>query len=385
MSELFFSRAEFDERQNRVRRVMQKRGIELLLVISPINIHYLVGSATKAYQAFQCLFFPLEEPRPNLLLLRLSDVAEALDVSLVQDVRGWNGRCYEDPLEVFRSILREKGWLNKRIGLETPSYYLSVTDYLKMKAVLGEAPVVEATHLIEEIRVVKSPAELRYVRAAAGIADVGLEAIADTLAVGLNELEVAAAAHSAMMSTGGESPPSPMNFVSGERTCYGHGRPTDRVMRHGDFVHAEWGGQFRRYCATLGRHFSLGPPSARAKELHEVTSDACDAYIGSVKAGVSFARPHRAAAQVIAKAGFAEFSLHESGYGIAPGFPPGWGESMSVFDEGSCTLQEGMVISVEPPILIHAEHIGARLIDCLIVHDHWAEVLSKQPRELVVV
>lgn len=384
MSKSFFEPAEFQARQNRVRAAMTQQGIDLLLVINPVNINYLVGSATKAYQVFQCLFFPLE-PGPPTLLLRLPDVAEALDESLVQDVRGWDGRYWEDPVEVFKSIMQSKGWLKKRVGLETPAYYLSVEDYLKVKAVLADTQVIEATYLIENLKLVKSPAELAYIRKAAEIADLGVDAITRKLEAGLTELQVAAEAHGAMMGAGGESPPSPMNFVSGERSCYGHGRPTDRVLKPGDFMQVEWGAQYRRYVSTIGRHWNLGKPSARAKEIHEVTDEACNAYTAAVKAGVHGEIPHKAAADVIAKAGLAEWNVHKSGYGIAPGFPPAWGENMNVFDKSKHTLQAGMVISVEPPIFIHPEHIGARLIDCLIVGENGAEVLSRRPRDLIVI
>jgi Xaa-Pro aminopeptidase len=58
---------------------------------------------------------------------------------------------------------------------------------------------------------------------------------------------------------------------------------------------------------------------------------------------------------------------------------------MNVFDKSKHTLQAGMVISVEPPVFIHPEHIGARLIDCMIVTENGAEILSKRPRDLIVI
>jgi Xaa-Pro aminopeptidase len=225
--------------------------------------------------------------------LRLPDVAEALDESLVQDVRGWDGRYWEDPVEVFKSIMQSKDWLGKRVGLETPAYYLSVENYLKVKAVLADTQVVEATYLIENLKLVKSPAELAYVRKAAEIADIGVDAITGKLALGLTELQVAGEAHAAMMGANGESPPSPMNFASGERSAYGHGRPTERVLKPGDFMQIEWGAQYRRYVSTIGRHWNMGQPSARAREIHDVTNEACNAYTAAVKAGVPGEIPHQ--------------------------------------------------------------------------------------------
>jgi Xaa-Pro aminopeptidase len=69
---------------------MAEQKLDLLLVISPININYLIGAAAKAYQVFQCLLFP-RDGGPLTLLLRLSDVAEVTDLSLADEVRGWGG------------------------------------------------------------------------------------------------------------------------------------------------------------------------------------------------------------------------------------------------------------------------------------------------------
>ncbi len=382
MSNKFFEPAEFETRQQRVRTAMEKQQIDLLLVISPININYLIGSTAKSYQSFQCLFFPLERG-PLTIMLRMSDVAEVSDLSLATDVRGWGGLRYEDPMDLFARVVAEKNLGRMRIGLETPTYYLSVAHYLKIRSILESSSVIDATKLIEDLRLVKSPAELEFIRKAAAIADVGAETISNTIKEGLSEYQVAAEAHKAMMAMGGDSPPSTMNFVSGERTCYAHGAPSDRVLRNGDFIHAEFGGAYRRYCSVIARHYCVGKPTSRMIELHNWCREACDAAFRMIKAGVPAEKPHLAAKQVLKKAGLDSFNLHFTGCGIAPGFPPSWTESLTIFDHSMRTLETGMVISVEPPIFIHKERLGARLIDCVIVKNDGAELLSKFSRDII--
>lgn len=359
---------------------MQAEGIDLLLVIAPANINYLVGVATKAYQVFQCLLFPLEgEP---VLLIRLSDAAEAVDHGLAGEVRGWGGRRFEDPIDKLLKMLDEPRFKGKRLGIEWPAYYVSVTHYQKISSALGTA-FIDATSLIENLKLAKSPAELAYVRKAAEIADVGIDAIANTIAPGLTERDVAAEAHRAMMAAGGDSTASPMNFVSGERTHYSHGLPSDRILKSGDFMHVEFGGAYRRYCSTIARHFCLGPPSPRAKQIHDITLAACDAAITTIRAGVPAIQPHLAAVEVIRKAGLEDYNLHTTGYGIAPGFPPAWGENLNMFFESRDVLQAGMVVSIEPPVFIPSEKLGGRLIDCVVVTETGAEMLSNRSRDII--
>ena len=383
MSRSFFSASEFATRQRRVREEMARRGIEILVVTSPININYLVGANAKAYQVFQALLFPLDASAGTTILLRLSDVAEVKDDSLVDDVRGWGGRKFEDPVDAFCRVIDDKGMRGRRFGLESPAYYLSVHNYKRLMSELQSENLVDATDLVEPLKFVKSSEELAYVRKAAAIADIGMEAIVAHSGAGRTEREVAAEAHRAMMAAGGDSPASPMNFVSGERTCYAHGLPSDRELRDGDFIHVEYGGAYRRYTSTIARHLSIGSASAQARRLHDVTLEACDACIALIKNGVRAEDVHLKAVEVIRKAGFEEFNLHTTGYGIAPGFPPAWGENLNMFYGSEDVLRAGMVVSIEPPIFMHRDKIGARLIDCVIVGQNGAELLSRYRRDLI--
>ena len=384
MSKYDFELAEFQDRQARVRAAMESAGIDLLLVLHPVNINYLIGSRAKSYQELQVLFFTLE-PGPLTILTRLAEVAEISDLSLVEDVRGWGGREPEDPMEAVASILKEKGYSNRRIGLEVPDYYLFSHNYLKFKDILGDSLVMEANHLIEELKFVKSPAELAYIRKAASISDEAMKTCVESVAEGKMELEIAGEIHRTLMTLGSDSPASPMNFASGERTAYGHGMPSERRIQNGDLIHLEYGAAYKRYCVTIGRVLFLGQPTQRVREIYGVVREASDAAIAAIKSGVPATAPHEAAKKVIGEAGLERYRLHLTGYGIAPGFPPMWIESVMLDGGNPYTLEAGMVVSIEPPVLIHEEKIGARVIDNVLVTETGAEILSKFTRDLILV
>lgn len=363
---------------------MQQHGIDLLLAVSPLTIHYLIGARAKSYQELQCLLFPLEDA-PAVMLARRSDVAELREESLAGEVRGWGGSGPEDPVEATMRLLDECGWRGRRIGLEAPRYYLAVSEYLRLREGLGESLVADATQLVEELKLVKSPAERAWIRRAARIADAGMRTCAAHLAPGRSELEVAGEILRTTTALGGGIAASPMNFASGERSCYGHAMPGERQLRHGDFVHVDFGVACHGYTATIARDFSLGPPGARARELHDAVQAACEACIAAIRPGVPAAVPHRAAREVLLAAGLDEYRLHTTGYGLAPGFPPAWSESLHLVEDSPHVLEAGMALTVEPPVLIHAEHLGARLIENVIVTPDGCEVLSALPRDLIVV
>ncbi len=240
MSKDDFTAEEFAERQGRVRARMDAEGIDLLLVFHPTNIQYLIGSRAKSYQEFQVLLFPLEEA-PLTVLMRLAEVPELSDHSLADDVRGWGGREPEDPVEAFTEVMREKGYLSCRVGLEVPDFYMHPSSYLRIKDLLGDALCLDASFLVHDLKLVKSPAELAYIRQASDIADAAMRTAEETISEGVSEMEVAGEVYRTLLSQGSDLPASPMNFVTGERTCYAHGAPSPRKIRRGDFMHIEYG------------------------------------------------------------------------------------------------------------------------------------------------
>jgi Xaa-Pro dipeptidase len=384
MSKHDFPEEEFRDRQERTRRAIAEAGLDWFLVINPMSLHWLIGSDTKGYTSFQCL--PLSiRAGPLLMFARETDRNELEDDTLVDEVRGWNGREPEDPMEAFATLTRELGLTNARVGMEVPSWYLHPHHYLRIRALLGDALVAEPNTLVLDLKLVKSPREQEYVRQSARIADRALGALLARVAEGRTELELAAAAFETLLSAGSGLPASTMNLVTGERCSAVLGAPTTRRIARGDPGHVEVAAAVRRYTSTIGRVWSLGEPSKRLRDLHDVVRHVSDATIAAMRDGVPTTVPHEAAKRVFQEAGLDRYRQHTSGYGMAAGFPPSWGEPVNMFGGNKYTLRAGMVVSVEPNLFIHQEHLGVRIIDNLLITDTGAELLSDRPRELVVI
>jgi Xaa-Pro dipeptidase len=382
MSKHDFTPEEFATRLRRTRLALGAAGLDWLVVLHPVSILWLTGGEAKSYQAFQCLLVAAEDKKLTLLS-RGSDIGEWQDDALIGEAIGWGGPEPADPMEAFSRLARDRGLLKARVGLEVPGYYLHPQHYTRLREILGAALVAEPTNLINDLKAAKSPAELALTREAASRADAALRACLAVAAPGRSELEVAAEAYRALLASGCGLPASTMNLVSGERLCYPHGAPTQRVLREGDGGNIELGAAFRRYTATLGRNFQLGKPPARLQAIHDVVRDAGEAMIAAIRPGVPAIEPHLAAKRIITAAGLDAGRLHTSGYGLAPGFPPSWGEPLNMFGGSTAIIEEGMVLTIEPPVFLHAERLGARLIDNVIVTATGAELLSQVPREII--
>lgn len=384
MSKQDFTTEEFQRRRHLVREAMEAAGIDWLIAIHPVSIHWLTGSDAKSYQEFQCLLVPGGDGPLNILT-RQGEVDEFMADALVDDVIGWGGGIVENPIDCFSTLADRLGLKTARVGIEVPAYYLHPYHYEGIKSALGDALVADASNLIHDLKLVKSPAELHYIRKAAAIADEAVNTFLTEVSVGRTELSLAGRVYESLMDRGSGLAASPMNIVSGERSCFSHGAPTERMLKRGDSVNIELGAAYRRYTATIGRQCSLGAPSTRLQHIYDVVRAAADACIAAVRDGVAATVPHEAACEVIDDAGLSAYRVHTTGYGLAPGFPPSWGEPLHLLDKSDYVLRAGMVITVEPPVFVGREQLGARIIDNVLVTVEGAELLSSTDRDLAVI
>lgn len=384
MSKLDFTAEEFANRRARAREAIGAAGLDWFLAMHPVSIRWLTGSDAKSYQEFQCLLIAAK-PGPICVLTRDGERQEFRDDALVDELRTWGGGEPEDPIAALERLADSLGVIGTRVGLEVPGYYLHPHHYCRIKQLFGESCVTEVTNLIHDLTLVKSATELNYIHEAARIADVAMTRFAASLAEGRSELEIAGEVYHALLTSGSGLAASPINLVSGERSCFSHGAPTDRRMGRGDFGNVEYGATCKRYTATIGRQFCLGQPTPRMHELYDLVRRASDACIAEIRAGVPATVPHEAAKRVIAAAGLNSARVHLSGYGLAPGSPPTWAEPIHLFGNSTYTLQAGMVVTVEPPVFLGDERLGARIIDNVLVTNDGAHILSRFSRDLILV
>ena len=384
MSKHDFRLDEFLSRRDSLRLAMRDIELDWLLLFHPMSIHWLTGSDAKSYQEFQCLLVSAQ-PGPWIILTREGERNEYELDALVDQVHTFGGGENEDPVAAFGKLADAHELLSKRVGMEVPAYYLHPHHYLGLRSLLGNALVSEPSNMVHDLKLVKSAAELTYILQASSKADAAMTVFAGALEVGRSELSVAGQVMGSLMAANSGLAASPINLVSGERSSFSHGAPTERVLRDGDFGSVEFGATHRRYTATIGRQFSIGQPTPRMQELYALVRSASDACIAKMRDGVPAAEPHAAAKAVIEQAVMGPYRVHTSGYGLGPGFPPSWAEPLHLIGDSTYTLRAGMVVTVEPPIFIGTESLGARLIDNVLITKNGAQLLSRYSRDLIVV
>jgi len=189
---LHFSREEFTERQNRTIELLKARQLDGLLMFRQESMYYLSGYDSFGYVFFQCLYLDWDG---NLMLLtRAPDLRQARHTSVIEDIRIWTDSADADPAQQLKRVLEEFGCRGRRLGVEYDAYGLTAKNGKLLEAALdGFCDLEDASDLVSRLRVVKSEAELAYVRMAAELADLAYDEAHRLAGPGTNEGDILAA------------------------------------------------------------------------------------------------------------------------------------------------------------------------------------------------
>lgn len=389
-----FPATEYAERRQRVRKAMTAKGIEALYVTIPANLTYLTG--------YDMIWYHMRN-LTGLLIRADSDKTVWFDgighttiVSTTPEVHDVVYFQRESSANLLRQLAKEiaaRGLARARIALEPWGYapHGKIMDELEKSLRENGAEVVDESLLIERMRLVKSPAELSVIRAAAALADSGMAAARDAIAPGVMETELEGVIMQTMMRQGGGYPGLRAMIGSGPRTGTHHSPATQRKIKRGDLVFMDFCSSLHRYHVNLNRTFSLGEPDARWTGLMQTSAGCINAIVSEVKAGDPWSKVAMVGDRYLKETGLAKYLWWAGGYALGIAIPPDWvGSFWALPREGvpDQPLQPGMVFNYENQFDVWENWpggSGCAYIETILVTDRGLEVLSALPRELVVV
>jgi Xaa-Pro dipeptidase len=379
-----FSRAEYDERLRRTREAMRQAGLDALLVFHQEHMFYLAGYDQIGYWVYQVLVVPAAAA-PMTAIVRKVDELLVRQGGIVDDVRVWLDDAARDPAEQTADVLRERELLDgRRLGIERKSHTLLPHYYDLLRDALREAELVDASDLVTDLRLVKSRAEVAYMRRAGEVMDAGVRAALDLLRPGVRECDVHAAVAHAMYAAGGEPPAVAPPMGAGPRTLtQTHGAATTRTIAAGDPFLLEVGGCVRRYHAVCMRTASLGPPSATMRSMYDAIREATDAGFAAIEPGVPTAEVARRVHDTMATRGYSRRGQHV-GYGIGLGYPPTWIDSLRIKETDAHVLQPGMTFLLHSGLIAPDGSFYVALGDPVLVTERGADRLTALDRDLPV-
>ncbi len=380
---LHFSREELAGRRAAAIRLMQARGLDGLLMFRQESMYYLTGYDTFGYVFFQCLY--LGADGRLMLLTRAPDLLQAQHTSVIDDIRIWVDGPEAQPAVELRDVLRGFGCAGKRLGVEYEAYGLTGRNALRLNAALdGFCKLEDASDLVSRLRVVKSGAELAYVRKAAELADLALDEAHRLAAPGAFEGDIIAAMQGAVFRGGGDDPANESIIGSGPDALlcrYFSGR---RRLDSRDQLTLEFAGAYRHYHACLMRTIPIGAPLPGQREMHKVSVDALEACKEALRPGRPIGEVFDAYARVCDAAGHRSHRMNATGYSLGTTFAPNWMDWPMFYHGNPEPAAPGMVFFIHI-IIFDAERVVAMTNGhTVLVTDRGCEALSQRSTELVV-
>lgn len=380
---LHFTADEFAARRKALQQRLQAEELDGLLIFRQESMYYLTGYDTFGYVFFQCLYFGADGDL--FLLTRRPDLLQAQLTSDIQEIHIWVDGDDADPATDLKKLLAARKLQGKRLGVEYDSYGLTAKNGFRLKAVLdGFCELPDASMLVSRLRLIKSPAELVYVRRAAELADDALDEAHRLAGPGADEGEILAAMQGAVFRGGGDYPGNEYIIGSGPQALlvrYAAGR---RKLDAKDQLTLEFAGTYRHYHACLMRTVLIGEAPQRQIDMHKAAVGAMQACIDAIKPGVTFGEVFEAHAKAMDGAGFRDARLNACGYSLGTTFSPNWMDWPMLYRNNPVELRPGIVLFLHMILVDGATRLAMNPGQTVVVTETGCEVLSRRSLDLVV-
>ena len=378
-AQLPFTDNEYENRLNNLRDIISKENLDAVILTSMQNIAY--------YSGF--LYCSFGRPYACIVTSKNSIVISAnIDAS-----QPWR-RCYgenliytdwqrDNYLKAITSILKNV----KRVGVEND--HLTLERHKNLKDSLGSTELIDIAPLVMMKRMIKSEEEITLITSGAKIADMGAEALVKEIKVGASEIDIAMVGRDAMEKAIVKFHPNSelrdtwVWFQSGINTDGAHNPVTTRKLKYGDILSLNTFPMISGYYTALERTLFVG-------EANDASLKAWEANIKVHKRGIELIKPGAKCSEIttelnelFAELGYLQYRTF--GYGHSFGVLShyyGREGKLELREDIETILENNMVVSMEPMILIPEEKPGAggyREHDILVIKENSAEDITKFP------
>jgi Xaa-Pro aminopeptidase len=375
--ELPFEMEEYERRVGSLRRGMAGQGLEYLLIFSnPAcsgRVRYV--SNFDPFMGNSIVVLPLEGDLTLATdgVMHSEPMHSGIWMTWIRDVRPGHYpgtvRTAENIADFAVDALREKDLLAATGGLVSGRCLPhDLMDGLTKW--LSQDNLVPADALFESVRGIKSQVEVDVLRKAAKYASIGLDAVFEKAAPGVTEKELRTEAVHAMLKAGADD--AMLALVSGPRAGLKHAEPTDRRIERGDMLFMDVGTPHQGYNSDVARSGVVGRANEQQRHMLETALEMRDRVVDAVRPGARICDLQQIAEDIAQRRGLADY-YYPTGFGH--GIGTSLAESPILFPDNEAQLEENMVFSLEPMIVI--EGVGTAVFeDMILVTSKGAEVLS---------
>ncbi|MGE8204741.1 M24 family metallopeptidase [Heyndrickxia sp. NPDC080065] len=384
---LAISKKEILERQEKFYGILQEKQIDCAVLFSVTDIFYLTGFH----------FHPTERPvgffiDPNkqthlfVPALEHEHAEEFAHVNFVHSYPEYPGLRH--PMEYFKDELNQAGFEGKTVGYDSIGYGSSmgyrgpaVSEFLSAK------DFVSIKWIVEEMRVVKSPAEVELIKESCRWGNLAHRLLQKYSKPGFSEIEITSKASSeatmAMIETlGPDYKPHGSTAYAlfrgqvGEMSAFPHAVTQNLLLKKGDTLVTGAAADVWGYHSELERTMFVQEANSEQEKYFKIMYEAQEIAFKSIRPGVPCSTVEQEVQKYFKEAGVENLVHHHTGHSIGL-----LGHEAPFFDLGDETImQPGMVFTVEPGIYIRGLG-GFRHSDTVLVTEDGMEMLTYYPRD----
>lgn len=351
-----------NDRVERLRRVFARYELEALLITKPENIYYLTGFTGGIDGRVLITTDQVFLATDRRYELQSSQECPRADI-IIETGAGYKN--LEKQYKPYRSL-----------GVE--SHHLTWQEYLNLKDGYS-GNVISCPHAVEELRTCKDDEELQRLRQAAVISDEIFAQLLHQIKPGLKEIDLAVIISHEFRVRGCSKEAFDTIVLTGAHAALPHGQPGGLQLAGGDMVTIDMGGIWQHYVSDMTRTVVLDKPSPRYQEIYHILAQAQQLGISLVKAGAYCQDIDAKIRAFLGQYHLREYFAHSSGHGIGLEIH----EQPLISSRSETALKENMVITIEPGVYIPGWG-GIRIEDSVIVTRQGCEVITKSPKELII-
>ncbi|MGB9975681.1 M24 family metallopeptidase [Thermovenabulum sp.] len=354
-------------------KMIKEEGLDALCIGPSPDLEYLTGLNPLSDERFKALFL-----LKNGLYLYISPelCVEESKEALGEDVPVISWGDSEGFLKAIEKAKEQFGLNNFRIGVNGG---IRAVDIIDISGVLN-VTFLNATRLMEELRIIKTRDEIEKLKKAAAVADEVAEKIAGYIKPGMTEKDIKEIVEKMLLEFGGEELAFETIVASGPNSSKPHYNEYSRTIQEKDVIILDFGCRVGGFCSDISRTYFVGEPTEEQRKIYDIVLKANIKGEVAVREGVTAEEVDRAARNVIKEAGYGEFFFNRVGHGI--GF--GVHEAPYIMEGNKTVLKSGMAFSVEPGIYIPGK-FGMRVEDIVVVTENGCEVLNKATKDMIVI
>ena len=383
-----FTNQEFKTRLNNVKKSMQKKGIDLLISHDTANMYYLTGYDAWSFYYAQCVLVHADLDEP-LCFVRAQDAGGAFIKTYLKKENiiiyneNYIHKWPKHPYDYLVQIIKERKWDKLSIGLEMDAHYFTAYCYEKIKNGLPNAKIKDSERLVNWVRLVKSEAEINYMKSAALITEKAMHTAMNVINIDVRQCDAVGEIQKSLFygteNVGGEYASITTLLPTGPGTSASHLTATQDKFKNGESTIIEISGCVRRYHAPLARTVQLGKPEPKKVDAMNATIEALNAGINVVKPGNLANDVAQEFWKVLDKYKIKKES--RTGYSIGIGYPPDWGEHTLNIYKGDMTV-------LKPNVTFHMIAVmqfgdwGVEASESIRVTENGNELLNNFPKEL---